>query len=81
MRALIAGNWKMNGTSAALGEIAALAAHVAAAPPAADLLICPPATLLGRAVEAAAGRVGIGGQDCHAEPSAAPSPAISAPRC
>ncbi len=78
MRALIAGNWKMNGTSAALGEIAAIAAHVAAAPPAADLLICPPATLLARAAEAAAGRFAVGGQDCHAEASGAFTGDISA---
>lgn len=78
MRALIAGNWKMNGTSAALAEIAALAAQVGAKPPAAELLICLPATLLTRAVEAAAGRIPIGGQDCRAEVSGAFTGDISA---
>lgn len=78
MRALIAGNWKMNGTAAALGEIARLAESVAARPPAADILICPPATLLNRAVAAAAGRIAIGGQDCHAQASGAYTGDISA---
>lgn len=78
MRALIAGNWKMNGTAAALGEISRLAEIVAARPPAADLLICPPATLVSRAVAAAAGRIAIGGQDCHTEASGAYTGDISA---
>ena len=67
MRPLIAGNWKMHGTAPQLGEIAAIAAAVRAAPPAADILICPPATLIARAVEAAAGQIAIGGQNCAAE--------------
>ncbi len=78
MRPLIAGNWKMNGTAAALAEIRALAAHMAAAAPAADMLICPPATLISRAVEAAGGRLPIGGQDCHAAISGAYTGDISA---
>lgn len=78
MRVLIAGNWKMNGTVAALGEIARLAEIVAARPPAAGILICPPATLLTRAVAAAAGRIAIGGQDCHAQASGAYTGDISA---
>ena len=43
MRPLIAGNWKMHGLAQQLGEIAAIAASVEAAPPFADVLICPPA--------------------------------------
>jgi triosephosphate isomerase len=78
MRALIAGNWKMHGTAAALGEIRALAGRLAEAPPGCDLLICPPATLLARAVEAAEGRIPIGGQDCHAEASGAYTGDVSA---
>ena len=69
MRPLIAGNWKMHGLAAQLGEIAAIAASVHARPPAADVLICVPATLLSRAVQAAAGRIALGGEDCHAEAS------------
>jgi triosephosphate isomerase len=65
VRQLIAGNWKMHGLLAQLGEVEAIAAAVAA-PSRADVLICVPATLLARAVQLAAGRIGIGGQDCHA---------------
>lgn len=78
MRALIAGNWKMNGTAAMLAEISALVELVADRPPRADLLICPPATLVSRAVAAVAGRIAIGGQDCHAEVSGAFTGDISA---
>lgn len=55
MLPLIAGNWKMNGLAAQLGEIAAIAASVKAVPPAADILICLPATLIARAARIAAG--------------------------
>ncbi|MDI2590197.1 triose-phosphate isomerase [Pseudomonas sp. 681] len=67
MRPLIAGNWKMNGMAAQLGEIEAVAASVKATLPLADVLICLPATLITRAVQAAAGRIAIGGEDCSAE--------------
>jgi triosephosphate isomerase (TIM) len=78
MRQLIAGNWKMNGTGASLAEIEAVAAMVASNPPACEVLICPPATLVARAALQAAGRIAIGGQDCHAEPSGAFTGDISA---
>lgn len=78
MRQLIAGNWKMNGTSAALGEIEAVCEMVAARPPACDVLICPPATLIARAAAQAKGRIAIGGQDCHAQISGAFTGDISA---
>jgi triosephosphate isomerase len=67
MRPLIAGNWKMHGTAQQLGEIEAVAAAVKATPPSADILICLPATLIARAVQTAAGRIAIGGQDCSTE--------------
>jgi triosephosphate isomerase (TIM) len=78
MRKLAAGNWKMNGTAASLGEIAALiAAHPA---PACDMLLCPPATLIAQARGAAAAgsSLKIGGQDCHARASGAHTGDISA---
>ena len=64
-RKLAAGNWKMNGTSADLAELAALAlAHPA---PGADILICPPSPLIHRAAQTAQGSaIAIGAQDCHA---------------
>jgi hypothetical protein len=60
MRPLIAGKWKMHGLTAQLSEIEAIAARVHARPPAADVLICVPATLLSRAAQTAAGRIAIG---------------------
>jgi len=78
MRALIAGNWKMHGLTPQLGEIDAIAASVAATPPRADVLICPPATLVARAVQTAAGRIAVGGQDCHTDTAGAFTGDISA---
>ena len=76
-RKLAAGNWKMNGTSAALGELAAL--QDAHPDPGVDLLICPPATLLSAAVqETHNGPVMIGGQDCHEKTDGAHTGDISA---
>jgi len=74
---LAAGNWKMNGTAAALAELGALAeAHPA---PGVDVLICTPATLISRAAEAAKGTaIQIGGEDCHAAASGAHTGDISA---
>jgi triosephosphate isomerase (TIM) len=63
LRKLIAGNWKMNGSLAALAELDGIVA-AAAANPEVDVAICPPATLIAPAVARAAG-VSIGGQDCH----------------
>jgi triosephosphate isomerase len=71
MRPLIAGNWKMNGTEPSLPEIAAVAGSLAATPGHAEVLICPPFTLLSRAVAIAEGRIAIGAQDCHERASGA----------
>ena len=78
MRALIAGNWKMNGAGqVALAEIEAIAMGLPAqgGP---EVLICPPSTLIARAAWMAKGRVPIGGQDCHADPWGAFTGDISA---
>lgn len=66
MKKLVAGNWKMNGLSAALSEIETVSASAGDHKDHADLLICPPATLIPGAV-ARSGSSGlmIGGQDCH----------------
>ncbi len=76
-RKLAAGNWKMNGTRAALEELSALAqAHP---DPNVDILICPPATLVQTAAATVAnGPIQIGGQDCHAQASGAHTGDISA---
>ncbi|MDP3960122.1 MAG: triose-phosphate isomerase [Pseudorhodobacter sp.] len=78
MRKLAAGNWKMNGTTAALAEVSALlAAHPT---PNCEMLLCPPATLIAQMAQAARGSVlWVGGQDCHAKASGAHTGDISAP--
>jgi triosephosphate isomerase (TIM) len=78
MRPLIAGNWKMHGTGAAIGEILCTAKCVAEEAPPCDVLICPPFTLIARGAAAADGRVAIGGQDCRRERSGAYTGDVSA---
>jgi triosephosphate isomerase len=69
-RSLIAGNWKMNGLEASLGEARALASWLDDHPVAARVALCPPATLIERMAQALAGTaIEIGGQDCSPEPS------------
>jgi triosephosphate isomerase len=75
-RRLIAGNWKMNGTRAALGEAGAIA-QAATAHPDVDVALCMPATLIARAVDALPG-LAIGGQDVHANASGAHTGCTSA---
>lgn len=65
MRPLIVGNWKMHGLSSQLADIRALAAALKTRSTQAEVLICPPATLIERAARAADGVVAIGGQCCH----------------
>jgi triosephosphate isomerase len=67
MRPLVAGNWKMNGLSTTLGELETLRERLAQDPvPAADIMVCPPATLLARASDVVAGSdIVLGAQDCH----------------
>lgn len=79
VKPLIAGNWKMNGLKASLGEIGAMAQGGGEVVGRADLLICVPATLVGEAARKAAGSsLAIGGQDCHARVSGAHTGDISA---
>jgi triosephosphate isomerase len=62
---LIAGNWKMFGRAADLGEIAALAEPVGPAADAIDVLICPPAVYVQSAAAQYRGApILIGAQDC-----------------
>ncbi len=76
-RKLVAGNWKMNGTRADLAQLRALCAGQDGTE--ADLLICPPFTLIALAADICAGHaLRIGGQDCHAEPAGAHTGDISA---
>src|SRR6185312_1299371 len=71
MRPLVAGNWKMNGLGADLAQLAALKAGLAGAPVGCDVLVCPPATLIARAVGQVGGVFAIGAQDCHQRASGA----------
>jgi len=77
---LLAGNWKMNGLRAALGEIAAMSqAFDSGLRARVDLLVCPPATLIQAAASAAAGSgIAIGAQDCHPATSGAHTGDLSA---
>jgi triosephosphate isomerase len=78
-RPLIAGNWKMNGLRASESELQALLRDLTEAPAAADVVVCPPATLLSAFAMRASGLgVAIGGQDCHAAPSGAHTGDMSA---
>jgi len=74
-RKLIAGNWKMNGSQAALAELDAIA-QAAAATPSADVAICPPFTLIAAAAQRAPG-LAIGAQDCHSKESGAHTGCVS----
>src|SRR5258705_12919143 len=77
---LIAGNWKMNGLRASLGEFEAMLAGASEVADKADLLVCPPATLIAAFAEKAGGAkaVAVGAQDCHPEPFGANTGDISA---
>ena len=78
-RPLVAGNWKMNGLKAAIAELRAVAAAVAGGGAGrAEVLVCPPATLIAAFAAEPRGSVEIGGQDCHAKPSGAHTGDVSA---
>lgn len=70
----------MNGLGNALAELTSLRERLEAAPvPEADIMVCPPATLLSRAHEVLAGSpILLGAQDCHQLPSGAHTGDISA---
>jgi triosephosphate isomerase len=63
-RKLVAGNWKMHGTSADLGEVRHVAEAAARLGEGVDVALCLPATLIHRAAEAVPG-FAIGAQDIH----------------
>jgi triosephosphate isomerase len=81
VRPFVAGNWKMNGLSASLGEIDAMRRAVDAGEAGeAELAVCPPATLLAQAAWKLRGSLlALGAQDCSPEPSGAFTGDISAP--
>ncbi len=77
-RKLIAGNWKMNGVRASAAEFERIVAGAAPFRQHMDLMVLPPATLIGCFAKVSAGAVALGGQDCHAEPFGAFTGDISA---
>jgi triosephosphate isomerase len=79
-RPLVAGNWKMNGLAASLDELRKMIKGYS--PPLlerADLLVCPPFTLISACVSAARGSgIAVGAQDCHPKPFGAHTGDVSA---
>ena len=72
IRPLIAGNWKMNGLKSSMAEFEAMLSGASEVAEKADLLVCPPATLVSAFAEKARGRaLMVGAQDCHPKPSGA----------
>ncbi|WP_199286079.1 triose-phosphate isomerase [Paracoccus suum] len=71
MKKLAAGNWKMNGTRAALAEVDGLGSDRV------EVLICPPATLIAPLADRGS-RVLVGGQDCDARAEGAHTGDIAA---
>jgi triosephosphate isomerase len=80
VRPFVAGNWKMNGLSASLGEIETMSqAANAGEAGAAELAVCPPATLLAQAAWKLRGsKLALGAQDCSPEPGGAFTGDVSA---
>ena len=79
-RPLVAGNWKMNGLRASWKEAQLLAGRLKAGKSiSAEVMLCPPATLIARFADGLEGSgIIIGGQDCHSEPCGAHTGDISA---
>jgi triosephosphate isomerase len=76
---LVVGNWKMNGLAASAGELSKIIEGAAALAGKAELMVCPPATLIANFASTGRGSgLAIGGQDCHAEVSGAHTGDIAA---
>src|SRR6266568_1873104 len=79
MQPLIAGNWKMNGLKSSTAEFDAMLAGAGAVAAKADLLVCPPATLIAALADKARGsKLKVGAQDCHPKASGAHTGDLSA---
>jgi triosephosphate isomerase (TIM) len=78
-KALVAGNWKMNGLTAQLKEVRLLADMLKGVRLGCDVMVCPPATLIRPVVQLlGSSRIKVGGQDCHAAAAGAYTGDISA---
>jgi triosephosphate isomerase len=80
IRPLVAGNWKMNGTSASLNELRSIGnGFMSGLDAETEAVVCVPATLLQRAAEILSRTpVRAGGEDCHPKESGAFTGEISA---
>ena len=80
IRPLIAGNWKMNGLKSSLAEFEAMLAGAPDVADKADLLVCPPATLIADFAQLArdSRTLSVGAQDCHPKASGAHTGDLSA---
>src|SRR5258707_10106857 len=85
IRPLIAGNWKMNGLKHSMAEFEAMIVGAGSVIAKADLLVCPPATLLAIFAERTGGILpadqkvlALGAQDCHPKASGAHTGDVSA---
>ena len=79
IKPMVAGNWKMNGTTANLKEPRLLAGMLRGVKLKCDVMVCPPATLIRRVKAVMKGSmIKAGGQDCHAAVSGAHTGDISA---
>ena len=78
-RPLVAGNWKMNGLKADLAQVQAIRDAIEAGGAGeAEMLVCPPTTLIAAAADIAHGSpLKIGGQNCHKNESGAHTGSIS----
>ena len=78
-KALVAGNWKMNGLTAQLKEVRLLADMLKGVRLGCDVMVCPPSTLIRPVVQLlGSSRIKVGGQDCHAAAAGAYTGDISA---
>ncbi|MEP3279163.1 MAG: triose-phosphate isomerase [Stappiaceae bacterium] len=66
IKPIVAGNWKMNGILQSSDQFEAMCDGAGNLGEHVDLMICPPATLIGLFSKMANGKsVGVGAQDCH----------------
>lgn len=68
----------MNGLASSLGELEALKEALVSVSATAEVLVCPPFTLIGQASKVVNGVFALGGQDCHAQAAGAHTGDIAA---
>jgi len=82
IRPLVAGNWKMNGTSASLNELRMIGnGFMSGLDAETEALVCVPATLLAHAAEILSRTPVRAGARIAMPRRAAPTPAVFRPRC